>query len=469
MSKRTAVSEPISKNIFEAFYQIIEKKRLKYPNDNDLYQAFNFLEKIVLLIERQIQDLNSKKLAKRHLILINSGIEKLLSSWYDIIIMLEEEFDIINSISYNLVPTISLIREVSVKGKDLDLCVVQFNDHLNKLLPQRYILSNLQEVDLIKIARALDLDDQEELLKLGYPRLRNDINFFNDLPVDIQQSIYREYHSVDLIKSIVSITTEKLMHRYKTNVFNINFDKTFYEIEIDNIKAYLDTKDFYESLERLYEFDEDKEVAIWNVKITITDTDNAASIGYTLWAFSKALETIKDIDVKLIEWGEGSKWVNLKVEIRSNAAKIDLNEILNKVRYDIISDETQVSTANELVESKKQSSQDKPVVDVVDKIQDQLDVYKQALDLERQSVEIESIRADARLKNLEVLKGISELMKSGLTVDSTIQVMINDLLYLNVTKGTPFFQGERLREIESKETYRKITKDSESEEETENK
>jgi hypothetical protein len=128
------------------------------------------------------------------------------------------------------------------------------------------------------------------------------------------------------LKENIIPTANKILVRYKTDYFNIGqHQKKLLGIEhIEFLREQIEEIDLIERLERLFQFDDSVENAIWEVKIKITDERNiynAAEIGYLLWSFSKAIESLPDIEVELISWGEGSKLASLIIRIKNLALK----------------------------------------------------------------------------------------------------------------------------------------------------
>ena len=78
-------------------------------------------------------------------------------------------------------------------------------------------------------------------------------------------------------------------------------------------------------------------------------------------------------------------------------------------------------------------------------ISHKLKLQKEFLELQAKEMEIEEQKADIRLKNIEAIKGISELIKDGIIQNnSAIQIHINGMLLIKkdemqVTLGDPSF------------------------------
>src|SRR4030095_7813352 len=225
----------------------------------------------------------------------------------------------------------------------------------------------------------------------------------------------------------------------------------------DEIEEKIKKINFYELIERKFHFDEEVENIIWNVSVKFDSKEkyDAASIGYFLWTFAKALESIEGITVELDEWGEGSKWANLKIRIDKLSAKVDLKDILKQVRQQLEGvvykkplDEIQKIEAEKNKTLKE--TQMLPSKEEID-FNAAVDRELKLLQIKKEKAQIEDVKAETRLKNLEFLKGLSMLMKDGIQNNSSIQLMINELLYIKLDSGVLASETNNVDLIEANE------------------
>ncbi|HKR04826.1 MAG TPA: hypothetical protein VJY62_09335, partial [Bacteroidia bacterium] len=262
---------------------------------------------------------------------------------------------------------------------------------------------------------------------------------------------------------------------YETNYFEINI-ADFKSHNVDELVEDLKKINFHVKLDQLFLVDEGKEEIIWDFNIKIeNDVYDAGQIGYLILSISKALESIDGIKVELEDWGTSSRWVRLKVKIKSDVAKIDLKELINKVRQNIEGvlykkslDEIQKFEA----EKNKLNAETKKLIKETDNLDSkEISSAKKNLDLLERTLHIENMQADLeekKLKNmaakLDLIKKASELFGAAVVQqDGDVRISVNNCLFVEKIQhsdGAPQIVAS-IEQIEANEIKAKIRDDEE--------
>lgn len=438
-----ASPESISKNIFEKYYQLIESRRIEFNDLTSLEKSYDSLERFVMAIERSIQDISSNEsISKNDKTLINNVVSDTLTNWLPVVICADEEINYLYALSYNFFVLLSILEMLS------EIPIIIAVRHVYKLGANiESLTSKLFDTKRIKdlsthIQATITLkatpDTFQDLFK--YITLKKQFSTIND----IIQTLLEDDNSKFIMKdSVLYSYAASLLDRFESDYFKIPQFDIILEEGINEIRSLSRKTDFHEKIERLFEFDDNLENLIWSINVYIEDeTYNAAEIGFLIWAISKSLESIDDVEVELIEWGEGSKWFNLKVRIKSLASKVDVLEVLKTVRQGLEAHYFH-KPIGEIKKAESEAVKIKAEANKIEKETENLptpeearitkiiDIQQNLLALQEKEIDLEVKKADIRLKNLQYLKGLSELMKEGIIQnDSNLKIMINSILFV---------------------------------------
>lgn len=471
MENKTLIPEPISKDVYEKYYQIIERKHIEidknYHGDYSkiLIEDLDLLGRIINAIERSVQDITSeenlkgrKEISENVVELLNSWV-LILSSWN------EDETNLIAALNYNFLPAISILKNYS--SKDFSNTI----RHLSKLN------SGIKDSEFVKSISS-------EYLISSFSSFSSSLDSKND---EMQQYLFD--YLMQKVKSKYGVNYDyrridpnNLSYSMKTNILKLavnieqHYDNDLFDLKkilkelkkienVEDLREQVSKIDFFNPLEKLYFFDDDTQNVIWEIKIKISnheDKYNAAEIGYLIWSIAKALESIDDIEVELTEWGDGSKWFNMRIKIKSIASKVDLSQVLKQSLRAV----EVFYTKKPLEEIDKYESEKNNLDAQTEKIKketilmhedgdaellNKLDIHGKILDIQKKEVEIEDKKADVRLKNAMYLKQLSELMTNGIIQNnSDIQILINDALYFNKHKNQTDYGNADLLDVNEK-------------------
>ncbi|MGN6342222.1 MAG: hypothetical protein ACTHML_14710 [Ginsengibacter sp.] len=463
MENIASIPEPISRDVYEKYYQIIEKKSIEMKNDPH-FDVTNlaFLEKIINSIERSVQDITSEENIKKRKE-VSERVLELLNSWLLILSIWDGKSSLVAALNYNFLPVISILKNYN------SYRYINTVRYLGKLNSQ---IKNSESVNSISIQYyiqtfSLDFDSkderQEELFNNFMKNIR-DKSYHNNIDFD-----YRNIDPASLSETakmnILNLASD-FEKRYDDDSFDLR-DKLdlLKAVDVEEIRREVSEIDFTNCLEDLFQFDDSFEDAIWQMKIKVTDEENkynAAEIGYLMWSLSKALESIDDIEVELVNWGEGSKWFDLRIKIKSLAIKVDLSQVLKKTIKGLETYYTKIpveeidkfeAEKNKLnAEAEKITKESRQMHEDDDaKFLNSLEIHEKLLDLQRKEIEIEDKKADVRLKNVQYLSQLSELITNGIVQnDSDIQILINEALFFKKDQGIIEYGNVDLLDVNEK-------------------
>ncbi|MBO9729246.1 MAG: hypothetical protein J7623_11470 [Chitinophaga sp.] len=476
MKKEALIKEPLSSDIFERYYRLIENIRLKIwetPSQHGpgASKDLLLLETIVHSLDRVTQDIetNSENETNSSHLIVSATISMLKST---ILVLASWEIDdkIIPSLVLNFfVALSSLIRSNEFSYED-------YIRHINKLSIRIIRVDSRQSgLDAITSVRHLlmaDVSDNEKfyaIRELIYSYNKNKES------TEIEQAFSSEgYNDTDLPHALLwayAQKAEEMINRLQDDYFKVS--SILFNCGVDDPSDMIELakeQDFFALLEALYDFDEEQETAIWEMDIKISneqDVYDAAEVSYLIWTIAKALSTIEGIDVELTSWGDGSKWAKLKIRIRQLASKVDLLQILKKVGQITeaaylkkpVEDlqNTEASTRKIDQESKKIERETRRLeretenmmdsdkasfmhdLEIHQKVLDlrdrELNLEEKALGIEEKALDLEEKALNVKMKQLDYIMKVSELFKSGLQNDSDIQIKINEQLFLKRENG----------------------------------
>ncbi len=476
MSKVAIIPEPISRNVFEQYYRLIDyiktpiisERRLEDKNVKIL-SALTYLEKVINSIERCTQDLSDQKSASQ----ITTLTIELLDSWLPVLgssisnrsYTLVQFFD---AFSYNFFPIISVLE--TYKNAHY-IATIRYLGRLNSGIEKSNLIRELYVAEVEKHLKdsAVSSGHEDFFNNLSHPTwfargLKSQRN---------EQANTFDYRRIDptemtqAMKESFNVLAYPFLKRFIDDYFNyLNLFAELKQLEdIEEVRKAAANIDFSEPLERLFFFDDSTQIAVWDVFIEFTSASNsfnAAELGFTLWSFSKALESIDNVEVELISCGDGSKWFDLKIKIRSVASKVDINQVLKKVRQAL-----EVYHTKKPVEEieKFEAERDKLESEAIkiqtetknlrseehSKLLHELEIHEKILDIQKKELEIEDKKADVRMKNLDYISKLSELMVNGIIENnSDIKIFINTFTFIDKTDTEITVGNEDLLDINEK-------------------
>ncbi|MCF6404457.1 hypothetical protein L3C95_16285 [Chitinophaga filiformis] len=488
MKKQAFVKEPMSGDIFERYYRLIESIRLKIGEAPSEYgpkmsKHLLLLETIVHALDRVTQDVETSRehdgdrsdlIMKTTISMLESAI-MVLAAW-------REDNKIIPALALNFFVALSSTLRFDEFSSD------DYIRHISLLSMKKWDDDLKQfEYMIVEKFKKILLSEQSDPEKFtGISELVNNYNNYKESTASLSAHQDREVELSKALSFAYSQMFNTPTARYASDHFKVN--KILFNSNIDepsDMIEYARKQDFFSLLESMYEFDDEKEIAVWEMDIKISNKDNvydATEVGYLLWAISKALSGIDGIDVELTSWGDGSKWAKLKIRIRQLSSKVDLMEILKKAgqitegaylkksveelqgteaatrKLDQESRKLEQETRKLEKETKNIMDSDRASVvhdlEIHEKVLDlrdkELNLEEKQLNLQEKQLNLEEKAIGVKMKELDYIMKLSELMKSGLKNDSDLQIMINEQLYLKTENGQLSLGNPALLDINQK-------------------
>ncbi|TAJ14053.1 hypothetical protein DMA11_06785 [Marinilabiliaceae bacterium JC017] len=469
-------------SIFDEYYHYIELKKLYSSFDNKLLL---YLENSINLLERNLHDVNEKNAR----LIINKITIQYLHSWFPIFkeLILQEVF--VKSFSYNTVIFSNFVfnnealSDLEIKqllvffipyrgdiyNYELEVVKKQGNE-LKKVVSgycheerhQNSILETLRSLLLTKqtkiktmIANMLNVlytentkayTDIEEYCKKEGLDLKSYLDNESDYyPIYNRGSLmYHEYfpYEDEELESLKIIKANRIIDFYKHQIWtDIKLDNIIQKFDLElyrnNINKHKYNKNFQQLLSTKF-----SESSFWDIYVKVNNT-TGSSFSYLLWTLTESFEKIDGISLEIIELGRGSLWAKIKTVFENEVSKEECKNILNKSKKALESKYLD----KEILEVKKTEKEIEGMPDAKHLKENR------RLELENRRLQNEKLNIENKLKKLEFIKGISELVKQGmLKVDSDFQIMINDLLYTGIENGK-IIQGEDLDVIQTSEIY----------------
>lgn len=461
MNEPGVIPEPISKSIFESYIEFVEKRKIQFGYVFELEKNYLFLEKLVLLFERYIQDIDdNRRFSDKQKKEISESIVDFLEGWIFFVRCIEDDEFKLDCLNYNFYVALSEVQNITIGNYVFVL------RHLMKLGSK--INNSFYVKELHSIIRSKDFATITDRPFLQYMQIHSDLKRTAMQLLNVS-TLDPNAMNVHVRSELQDFLMSEINPRFYDNYFSIADFDSLKELDIDELRDGLSKRDFFELVERLFEFDDEIHNVIWDVDIKLEDdVYDAGEIGYLILSLSKAFESIDDIEVELLEWGEGSKWVKFRVKIKSLASKVDLMQVLKTSRQALES----VYHKKPFDEIKKFEAESNKINAEADKIkketasmlndsqselQNELSLHNQFLELQKKEVEIESMKADVRLKNIEALTKISDVLEKGIIQNnSQIQILINQCVYIErknneIVKADPIEFFEANETIENKE------------------
>lgn len=472
MSKKTVDLELLSKereNIFDDYYNIIEGLKLdniKKQNDDD--SNYDILVNSLTILERNIDDLavskqlTTKKFEKISEILIGS-----LKEWFPIFELLARQPNFMFSFSYNL-QALAIVTANSEKYSVLD-----FHKDIIFLSPSRKDRLEYEKkiaepvVDLSRSYKIWNVNNSnpninaEELLSvvrdkdLNLDQIKERIEEMTEskegtsfLPMHYPLAISAGSNSYRQTENVL-LLAKSIYDNYEKGIFSIIKIKevtTSGNGDIEEYRNKINSFDIHSIIQknRL----DDNYIYEWDIEVLVHgETFSSSQIGFLMWSLSTALESIDGVSVYLENWGNGSKFFNLKIGIKSILAKEEVKQVLEKGRQAV--ENHYLDRPIEEV-GKIKAEKEKTLKETDNLLTKEQTNQLHNMEIERKQIEMEDMKLELELKKVQLIKGYSELIKEGVLMnDSNFQIKINEVLYLK--KEPQLALGENIEIIAEKE------------------
>jgi len=405
MSKQTIDILPESKksdNIFDQYYALIEKYKLRRENR----KKYDTLVKGLEIVERNLIDLHElgpvhRSESKR----LDIFAQAVLESWFDIFIFFKEDETFIDALTYNFLALGVAVQDLSQATKrNLDLLSgffmpgidydpVDFKDTKVSLSPPEFGNYTILSRPGQRISFESYSVVHEQALKMNYKIVHRLQSAF--LGISIEQ--LRNLKVEDLRRSML-----------RMNLIQIIFDYQMKLMEDTNVS--------------------------WT--LTVKTSENKPDARKFLGVINDLMTYIGlvsgDIDIELDDWGNGSKWARFTLRIKNYFDREDVKDVLSKglqaaeAQYldKPINEADKIKAEADMI--KKQSG----VVMDADQARhaNELELQLKELDVVERTLDIEAKAIENKLKKIELHKKISDLIKDRLLeVDSPLTIEINGL------------------------------------------
>jgi len=471
MSKKTIDSELLSKereNIFDDYYNIIEGVKLdNIKNQNNEEFDYEILTNSLTVLERNIDDLASgKHFSSKQFEKISEYIISCLKEWLPIFELLIRQPKFIVSFSYNIQALAILI------GNSEKLSILDIHKDIIFLCPSRKDKLEYEK------DKGESIHESKNLITFGFQNYEPSItveqllSLVNDDDLNLEQikerieqitKMLKEIESVPKSRSILArkaynktsiihynqtenvlVLARQIYENYQNDIFSvINLEELK---DIEKYRNKINKYNIHEVIQGI-RFDENY-IFEWDIEVLVHgETFNSSQIGFLMWSMSKALESIDGVSVSLENWGNGSKFFNLKVRIKNLLAKEEVKQVLDKGRKAVESQ--YLDKPIEEVEKLK-AEKEKTIKETDNLLTKEQSNQLHEMEIERMEIELQNSKVELELKKIQLLKGYSELIKEGILVnDSNFQIKINEVLYLK--KEPQLTIGENIEIIAEKE------------------
>ncbi len=415
MSNKSSSILPDSKqgdNIFDKYFTFIEKQKLNAIYVIDL----SGLNQSVTIIERNLVDLSQNKEAgKERIEQLNDNIQYLLNEWYLPLSMFSNNQLFISSLAYNLFGLSLLINEINWTDENSLKTLLSFfapSNNYNKLFYPSVIIKPNHNDD----STHFEMEEPE-------------MNYATDYLIEARN------HTVSWeFTEAREHLNFKLHHRKNLELFQITANDLISD-HVDQLRRKTKELNLWETVHNYQLSLFDTAQAEWTIKIQ-TDQDDPDAVNFfeLLHHFTLALKLIDDeIEIKLEDWGNGSKWALLKVTIKSFFIREDVKSILTKafdsvdaqlVRKPIAeADKTEAEAERILRETANLKTRQQAHES------EELDLQLKRINVVKGALEAEDQMLNNRLKAIHVANQLSEMIKNGMVKnDGALSIEINGLL-----------------------------------------
>lgn len=422
MSNRILDVIPDSKqgdNIFDTYFTFIDSQGLGKKNQN----KFSPLIKSITIIERYLVDLSSDPPENKNIVeRLNSAAQGVLKSWFPLLEYFSKNKVFIDCLAYNFFGLSLMLRSFD---ESEDQIVKQYISFFNPSIEYSELLDiiNVEETSISEyIRKALMMKISGSNLQQGHPYVK-------------QNSTYgtRDHLIVENVKNLENINF-KLIHRKEDLAFGIPINSLF-EKDVEQLRRDSKNLNLWELLNN-YQLNLEKRAnVIWTIRVKTNENNpNAVRFFELLHDLSLAISLISDdIDVRLEDWGNGSKWALIKLTIGSFFSREDVKSVLEKGLKAVDAEylgkpvAEMDKTIAETIKIQKESS---IMIDVASsKESHDLDLQRKRISVINDALDVEAKMIANKMKDLELKTKLSEMLAAGmLKNDSDLEIEINDFL-----------------------------------------
>jgi hypothetical protein len=458
--------ETESRNYFEKYLQLIEKLRLDYTEEKILLEL-NLLEKIIVSIEaiqkEKIELLKSKTYQKY----LNDKINEFIKNWYCVFQYSNEAIKYTEGCNYNFLAALNALTLIGENYFDDPIkYFIKLNPNKGTILylTALNVISENEEIhskrnkhsSLLKIISLLEEQQRNNSsgpLSLSIASKGKVLQGVSKELGAFQQKFYDDLNN----------TFKEITGNFEQNIFKFEY-RDYHHKDISEIISRARNLDLIAVFENFFRLTKENEYFEWTIQFFWGSQKkfNAKNISYLIWSFCSAFEVIEDIDIYLEDWGSGSKWADLKMKIKSEAAKVDALSLTKRIRQLIQSHYAKTSLEQiqkEDAETQKIKKETEVLTYDHEKkkelydIKTEMDLYERALEIQKKEQEIEKQKLENTEKKLNLIEKSSQLVKNGiLEQDSELHTYINDVLFFASSRGNIHTsQINSLNEIEAGE------------------
>ena len=420
MSNKRSSILPDSKqgdNIFDKYFTFIDKQKISAIDDLSL----SGLEHSVTIIERNLIDLSQNNKASSELIEeLNDGMQSILDEWFLPLTMFSSNELFVTSLAYNLFGLSLLANETNWTDRDSLRVLLSFfapsKDYVNLFKPTMILRPNRHDD-----SSHFDISEKAAIIHA------------NNLIIDPKNFSVPSRLAKDFFELNEHLNF-KLHHRRDAELFGIS-TLDLSEDSVEQLRSKTRAVNLWETINNYQLSLYDNAQSEWSIKIqTDEDHPEASDFFEMLHHFSLALKLVDEqIEVKLEDWGNGSKWALLKVTIKSFFSREDVKSILEKAfnsadaqlvrkpiaeadKVEAEAERIQKETAN--LKTREQAFES-----------EELDLQLKRINVVKGALEAEDQMLNNRLKAIQVVNQLSDLVKNGLVKnDGALSIEINGLL-----------------------------------------
>jgi len=187
---------------------------------------------------------------------------------------------------------------------------------------------------------------------------------------------------------------------------------------------------------------------LWRIKLIFHDEPELSGVARLLMALAEGLQAIPDVHVTVGDWGRGTLWAELKIQIGSLAAGKEVEKILSAARDGLLAK----WLGSSVTDTEKKHAQAEKIRAEAAKIKAETQLLhfdagsdlKRELELQKMDLENRGLLADIRRRELEnqllqlkIIQNASELIKQGLSTATPVEMRINDLPFISFDQNRP--------------------------------
>lgn len=379
----------------------------------------NGLASSLQVIERNLQDLTQNKNATKDFVeMLNNDVQAVLALWFNPLMAQVQSRIFVESLAYNFLGLSLLINEVNWTNKDNLKVLLSF------FTPPE-IAIQMGETSAVFTG---------QVSEPNYNFLRH-----SHWRASYVQKISQLHHTpaygyVPDYSKVTEQISFKLDHRRELDIFKIGSEKLASD-NIEKLRSKTQQFDIWEIMHNYQHSMFDTIDVIWSIRIKTDEVQpDAVNFFELLHHLTLALKLIDDqIDVKLDDWGNGSKWALLKVTIKSFLVREDVKSVLTKA-FDAAEAHLArkpIAEANKAEAEVEKLYRETSILKTQEQAykSEELDLQLKKIDVVNRVLEAEEKMLNNKMKAIQAATQISELIKQGIIKnDSTLQIEINDLL-----------------------------------------